>query len=268
MNIYKDISNKLGSFFIPIIILIYLLAMICNAYSAIKNKWLIDFKFITIYKILSYLGIIGLFFSIVLLIIFTYLPCPHDTIFIEYICKIKYKNYIYYDNFRSLSGVEINSNFFLDIFFQLPLFLILSFLNAFFELIIINKLDPFYLIPIDCVYFLFYEIIDYFLTIKKANLYRNIKFSFQITSNTVSVLVCCVYLEIFELHFCNLDRYIRSSIIMREKIDKISLIELKDEKNEGEDKKNEKKSINDANELNIEEDNSFNISFKGYHFKI
>jgi mannose/fructose/N-acetylgalactosamine-specific phosphotransferase system component IIC len=85
VNIYKDIINKLGTKFVPIIIIIYFLAMICNAYSAIKNKWFMDFKFITTYKILTYLGIIGLFFSIILLIISSYTPCPKKTIFINYI---------------------------------------------------------------------------------------------------------------------------------------------------------------------------------------
>ena len=267
VNIYKDIINKLGTEFVPIIIIIYFLAMICNAYSAIKNKWFMDFKFITTYKILTYLGIIGLFFSIILLIISSYLPCPKNTIFIQYICKIKYNDSNYYDNFRSLIGTKINYQFFLDVFFQLPLFLILSFLYALFELIIIYKLDPFYLIPIDCVYFLIYEIIDYCITFSKRNLYRNIKFFFQVTSNTVSVLVCCVYLEIFELHFCNLDQYVRSNIIKRERIDNNSIIELMAENDEAKNKKNEI-NCNNENDGNEEEENSIKVSFEGYYFKI
>ena len=48
VNIYKDIISKLGGHFIPIIILIYLAAMISNAYSSITSKWLMDIKYITL----------------------------------------------------------------------------------------------------------------------------------------------------------------------------------------------------------------------------
>ena len=68
--IYKDIISKLGGHFIPIIILIYLAAMISNAYSSITSKWLMDIKYITLNRILIYVGAIGLFYSLILLIIF------------------------------------------------------------------------------------------------------------------------------------------------------------------------------------------------------
>ena len=62
MNIYNDIINKFGWYLIPIIILIYLSTMVSNAYTSIAIKWFIDIKYITIYRILIYTGIIGLFF--------------------------------------------------------------------------------------------------------------------------------------------------------------------------------------------------------------
>ena len=37
VNIYNDISNKFGWFFIPVFILLYLAAMISNAFSSIKS---------------------------------------------------------------------------------------------------------------------------------------------------------------------------------------------------------------------------------------
>lgn len=87
-------------------------------------------------------------------------------------------------------------------------------------------MDPFYLIPIDCAYFLIYEIIDYCITYSKTNSFRNIKFWIQVISNSISVLICCIYLEIFELHFCGLDKYIRKSILEREEKERKSIVEL------------------------------------------
>ena len=264
-NIYKDISNKLEWYFIPIIILTYMAAMVCNAYSSIKNKWFMDFKYITMYKILYYLGIVGLLASILLLIIFTYLPCPDDENkigFINYICEIKYKDSFFYDNFKELKEIKLDKNVYLEIFLILPIFLVSSFLNAFFELLIINKLDPFYLVPIDCAYFLIYEIIDYYITFHKTNFYRNIKFIFQVTSNTVSVLVCCIYLEIFELHFCELDKEIRTKIIEREHKDSKSM-ELLNDKVKYEDKNDEdEEDINYVGDTIIKKDNFYSLEDK------
>ena len=128
--------------------------------------------------------------------------------------------------------MKIDSNFFIDIFAILPLFIISSFLTIFFELLIIKDLDPFYLIPIDCIYFLIYDIIDYCITFSIRTLYRNLKFSCQFCSNTISVFLCCIYFEIIELHFCSLDRFLRRFIIKRVQKEKIFLLqdinELKD----------------------------------------
>ena len=227
VHIYKGIINKLGRYFLPIIMLIYLAAMISNAYSSIRNKWFMDFKYISIFRILIYFGVIGFIFSVILLIIATFIPCSKDNIFISYVCQIEYKDSIFYDNFMTLKSIEFNNNFFLEIIVILPLFLFSSFLNAYFELLIIYQLDPFYLISIDCAYFLIYEIIDYCLTFSKTNLYRNIKLSCQVSSNTISLILSCIYLEIIELHFCDLDHYTRKKILERESEDTQSVYLLK-----------------------------------------
>ena len=225
VNIYNDIGNKLGYSFIPIIILLYLAAMISNAYSSIVTKWFMDIKYINLNKILIYIGAIGLFYSLILLFIISHLPCSEENNIISYICKLDYEGHLFYDNYRTLKSIEIDSNFFIDIFVILPLFIILSFLIIFFELLIIKDLDPFYLIPIDCLYFLIYDIIDYCITYPITDLYRNLKFSCQFCSNTVAVFLCSIYLEIIELHFCSLDTFLRRFIIKRVQKEKIYLLE-------------------------------------------
>ena len=108
-----------------------------------------------------------------------------------------------------------------------PIFILVSFLNILFELMIIIHLDPLYLIPIDCVLYLILEIIDYSLTYSITNKYRDAKFACQIISNGMSDILCGIYLEIIELHFCDLDKFLRRHIINRGIQDKNKIL-LKD----------------------------------------
>ena len=216
VNIYDDISNKFGWYFIPIIIFIYLVAMISNSYSSITSKWFMDIKYITLNRILIYVGCIGLCYSLILLFALSYRPCFREKKSImSYVCKLEYKSDLFYDNYRTLSNIEINSKFYIDVFILIPVYIVSSFLSIFFELLIIKDLDPFYLIPIDSTFFLIYEIIDYCVTYPITNLYRNLKFVCQFCSNFIDIILCLIYLEIIELHFCSLDQQLRRTIIKR-----------------------------------------------------
>jgi len=225
VNIYEDINHKFGWFFIPIIILLYLAAMASNAYSSITSKWFMDIKYINLNRILIYLGGIGLFYSTILLIIFSHLPCSKENNIISYVCKLDYQGLLFYDNYNTFKAIDIDSYFFIDVFLIIPLFIISSFLSIFFELLIIKDLDPFYLIPIDCAYFLIYEIIDYCITFSIRDLYRNLKFACQVSSNVIAIFLCTIYLEIIELHFYSLDMSLRRYIIQREQTEKKRVLE-------------------------------------------
>ena len=225
VNIYNDIIKKLGGHFIPIIILLYLAAMISNAFSAITTKWFMDIKYITLIRMLIYIGGIGLFYSLILLFVFSNVPCSKSRkSFLSYVCKLQYGNDLFYDNYRTLGDIVTNSELYIDIFIIIPIYIVSSFLSIFFELLIIKDLDPFYLIPIDCAYFLIYDIIDYCITFKIANLYRNLKFACQFCSNTIAVFLSSIYFEIIELHFCHLDRHLKRSIIKRVQDEKLRVL--------------------------------------------
>ena len=245
MNIYNDIDGKFGWFFVPVIMLIYLAAMAANAYSSITIKWFTDIKYISLAKILIYIGAIGLFYSFIFLVILSYISCDTESKNnLSYACQIKYGENLYYENFRSLSDIETNTNFYIDTFIEIPLYMISSFLSIFFEILIIRDLDPFYLIPIDCMYFLFYDIIDYSINYPITNLYRNLKFSCQFCSNVIAVFLSCIYFEILELHFCSLDRYLRRYIITREQEEKTELINEIDKMSDADSESN--KSNNES----------------------
>ena len=120
----------------------------------------------------------------------------------------------------------------------MPIFLLLSFFDKFFELLIIINSDPFYFIPIDCSIFLIYEVIDYSMTFSLTNEYNDTKFALQVLANSICIILCLIYLEIIELHFCNLDRFLRRYIMKREFSDKslIVLEEISDEADEFKEK--------------------------------
>ena len=90
----------------------------------------------------------------------------------------------------------------------------------------IRDLDPFYLIPIDCLYFLLYDVIDFCITYSITTVNRNYKFACQFSSNAIAIFLCSIYLEIIELYFCSLDIHIKRYII--ERVEKEKLVVLKD----------------------------------------
>ena len=230
VNIYKDIIIIFGWYFIPIIILLYLAAMISNAYSSITSKWFMDIKYITLNRILIYLGTIGLFYSLAFLFVLSFISCSDKNhSFMNNICKFKYKNDLFYENYRTLGEIIADSHLYIDIFVIIPIYMASSFFIILFELLIIKDLDPFYLIPIDCLYFLIYEIIDYCLTYKLADSYRNSKLACKICSNIIAIILSSIYLEIIELHFCYLDRHLRRNITIREEDEKQKLMHDIDE---------------------------------------
>ena len=117
VNIYKDIIIIFGWYFIPIIILLYLAAMISNAYSSITSKWFMDIKYITLNRILIYLGTIGLFYSLAFLFVLSFISCSDKNhSFMNNICKFKYKNDLFYENYRTLGEIIADSHLYIDIF--------------------------------------------------------------------------------------------------------------------------------------------------------
>ncbi len=104
------------------------------------------------------------------------------------------------------------------------------------------NLDPFYLIPIDCVIYFIIEIVIYIKTYSISNKYANIKFALQLLSNGFSIFLLGIYLEIIELHFWNLDLFLRRFIIKREIKDKNCAL-IKDDNDDVEVKSDDQASI-------------------------
>ena len=257
-NIYKiifDLSNSSSIWvLIPIIIVIYLAVMVMNAYSAVSFKWLIDIQYITITRIIMYISVIGFLISFPLFFGFSHIPCNKDpkdvTEELMHLCPFNNSNdsnvsnvAYFYESYKNLTRIEKDANFYIDIFIVLILYLGASFLNIFFSFMIVKNLDPFHLIPIDSLFYLITEIIDYSIT--RANLTENkpqvnLKFALRLINNFASVTLSLIYYEIIELHFCGLDQHLRKYILRREDLDKKILIyNVNDEDDDDDDNDNQ-----------------------------
>ena len=239
-NVYQ-ILFEIGWYLIPIIIILYLIAMVMDSYSKISFKWLIDIQYITITRIIMYIGILGFIFSVALFFILSNVPCgeyndENIKSNLNKICQLNDTINFYYDDYRKLSYIEKDTNFYIDIFIVLILYLGASFLNIFFNFMIIKNLDPFYLVPIDSIYYIVIEMIDYFITIgiRKGNvsIKRHVKFAIRLLNNGVGVFLALIFFEIIELHFCGLDHHLRRSIVNRQDLDKQCLLYNNDEADE------------------------------------
>jgi len=254
-NVYKKIIDLLYWIFIPIIIIVYLTAIGANLYTSVKNKWFIDINYISIFKIMTYIGASGFILSLLLLLIFSFIPCSKNLTITNNICFIQYdEGSIYYANFRAFKYITADKKLFLEIFLLMPLYIILGFLNYYFELLIIKNLDPFYILPIENIYYLIYQAIDFFSTLSITNSNNNIKFILQTLANIISVISSCIYLEIIELHFYELDKNIKRLIIHRGKMDNLStelvnkiVNDKQDNDNENDDNPDEPNDPEDKN---------------------
>ena len=219
-NSYEKIKNKLNLKFIPIIIILYLISMISNSYGMVKIKYLIDFKFMEIHKILMILGILGFFISMISVIVFNTISCGDNFNDVQDVCKAKTEDELYFDSlfyFESLTGSNVN--IYLEILYVFTFQVVNSF-QTLCNLLIIKKLDPFYLIPIDSIFFLIYCIIKFLLSIiysKKLNS----KYIFNFSSNSLAVICSLIYMEIIILNFNEYEKNIRDNISERERFDSI-----------------------------------------------
>ena len=224
-NSYGKIIHKLGWVFIPIIMTLYLISMTANSYGLVKIKYLTDFKFIEIYKILMMLGISGFFISMISVVVFNYISCgqgddkSNKIINIQDICKINdNEKKLYFDSFFIYFGSLNKDNIFLEITIAL-IFQVVNSLQPLSNLLIIKKLDPFYLI-----------LIKFLLSINDSTKLVIIKYVILFLSNLFAIICSLIYIEIIILNFNDYEKDTRENIIDRERIDSGTSNEEEDSK--------------------------------------
>ena len=225
-NAYNNIEDITGNnYAFIVVLLIFIILSGLLSYARVKEKVLIDFYYLSPYKLIFYIGIFGFIITSIILGITTIFNCSEETDYIKEHCYvIRIENNIskyYYDNivayFDELKENKSSYAFLLEILLITPLFLIISFLEFTCEILTISYFNPNYILVRDSIYYGISRLI-FFL----YNLNKNYKQYLTLTqffilelSEIIAILGYAVYLEIIELRFLGLDENLKRNIIKR-----------------------------------------------------
>ena len=147
---------------------------------------------------------------------------------------------------------------FIEIFLIIPLYLILMFFEFTCEIFVIYYFNPNYVLVRDNLYYIFIRLI--FVLVNKEDYQNSISLSQFIIlelSEFLSILAYGIYLEIIELRFAGLDRYLKRNIIKRAECeDNLKSLDIFDDFNDN--RLNDNMLYDDENENNI---SSLEINF-------
>ena len=99
---YDHIKNLYGNYlFVPLFYLVYLILSFLISYSQVKQKELMDFTYVSPFKILTIIGIFSSIFAFIALIITSCVAC-NESMVQNNLCQISHPNYknetLYFDN--------------------------------------------------------------------------------------------------------------------------------------------------------------------------
>ena len=239
LNAYEEIEAITGSktYFIPISLL-FITMTIFLSYSRVKSKVLMDLRYLSPYLIVFYIGIFGSILIFIMLVLISIFKCSDG---IADFCMIKDLNdekILYIDNaiiyFRELG--ESGKRMYIEIFLVIPFYLIIKFFEFTCEILVIYYFNPNYVLVRDNLYYGIIRVI--FILVNNKDYQQSIsltQFIILESSEVISVFAYGIYLEIIELRFCGLDRYLKRNIMIRSDEDK--RLRSKDSNNESNDNK-------------------------------
>ena len=224
LNAYEEIEAITGSktYFIPISLL-FITMTIFLSYSRVKSKVLMDLRYLSPYLIVFYIGIFGSILIFIMLVLISIFKCSDG---ITDFCMIKDLNdekILYIDNaiiyFRELG--ESGKRMYIEIFLVIPFYLIIKFFEFTCEILVIYYFNPNYVLVRDNLYYGIIRLI--FIIVNNKTFEQDIsltQFIILETSEVLSIFAYGIYLEIIELRFCKLDRYLKRNIIKRSEKEK------------------------------------------------
>ena len=187
------ISLTNNNYFVFTLLIILINSMpIFISYARVRTKILIDFKYISPYIIIIFVGIFGLIFSIIELLFGTFFKYEeqfYDYCVLESSEKIKYiDNIILY--FEKLNAKDYKE-LFMEILLLLPIFLVINFFEILWE---------FWIIYLKVV------------KLKKGKILA--QFFITEAAEITSIICYMIYLQIIELRFCGLDTYLDRNLLL------------------------------------------------------
>jgi hypothetical protein len=233
---------------VPIGITVYLILITLRSYVNSSIKWLMDLKYISEKKLLMIYGLMGAIISSIICIITTFIECKNKeekADIYDYICKVKYDNKLYFDNF-----IAVKYNWI--IILKAIIGIICFYFNIYFSILIIKNFTPVHLIFTFPVYYFIKKIVLIIntliqeKTVFSANRinYIEAKFILDTSGDILSTIGFLIYLEIIELNFCGLNFYLRRKISERADIEKYENLGIgEEEENIGVENEDEMKNV-------------------------
>ena len=237
-KIYIKAENVLGNeYYSFFIIFLYILNSFSISYTRVLGKTIMELRYISPYKIIFFIGIVGFLFISILLIFSSIFNNYYE---INTICTGKEplfnKNCTYFDSFpmyfSSLKETNYSKEFWIECLIVTPLNLVANYLEFNFEILLIYYLNPIYILVSDSIYYGIIALITYIIQDDKENPYNILK----VTSDILAFISYLVYLEIIELRFCRLNENIRKEITNRANLEtNINLIDIEPIIHDGDD---------------------------------
>ena len=264
-NSYEIVKYITGSdYFFLLVILIFIFLSAILSFRRVKTKVLMHFNYVSPYKILCYIGIIGCIITLIAFIFVSIFDCKvRENVSNYCILTITDDNNntkYYYDNiniyFSELYKNISNFKFYFEIFLITPLFLVINFLGFTCEILTLYYLNPLFLLVRENLYFCIQKFTFIVVNLDNFNDYITLQQLLILqSSEIIALLGYSVYLEIIELRFCGLDKDVKRKIIERAKKESIHTKYI-DNNDEGNNEDNNDDNENNENSFIDENNNS------------
>ena len=238
---FEIMKKNYGSYYyIPFILIICEVITFVKDYTWVQSKFLMDIRYIHPYKILLFIGTIGIILSSISIFISSNIPCKtfnnvkeekytyyqNDSIKLnlsDELCLLNdYDNSkhildLYYDNFsiffRRYS--KFNNNTLIELFIFIPLFFIMCMVKSYCHIMIIKYLEPNIILIVEN-FFYFIRAIARIIANKADEKYcTNAQFALNIIQEIITIICNMIYIELLELKFCNFDYDLKRNIKQR-----------------------------------------------------
>ena len=218
--------NLLKSLFVahwwlfPIAMILFFSKMVLDTYIIINIKKFMDFKYVSVTKLLILYGLFGVSLSSIFSLITTFISCGKKNEDIkdiyDYICKIVDKSN---DRFIENYGVYFTGDYWLDLLYTL-IGAIGYNVYTFFVFQTVKYFNPVYKsFSLPFIFFIQKIILIYQLNNDEPIKYLNASFFLDLIADFLALLAFLIFLEILELNFCGLKKNLRKYIALRSKID-------------------------------------------------
>ena len=241
INSYKVAKQK-GSYLLsfPLILFFVFLSYIYS-YSRVSGKLLMQIHFFSSYTLIFYAGIVGLISTLTTSLISNKLEYE-DNIF-DYIEDLKQK---FYNN---------KYEFYFEIFAVNITYSFIMFMEIIFELLTVYYLNPLFILITNNLCYGVIQLITFIVENKNDDGILILgQFLCEEFAEIFALLGYSIYLEIIELHFCELDKNLKRNIITRGDIELKEIIDIGNNTyNDDEDEEDDEDK--DGDDYNEQEEN-------------